>query len=539
MILSHLYNSAFVSQNILANYQYHLTHMFMEKYLKCLRRFLPLFFFLFTGISSIAQIPQFTRIDTGSLVNETIRGRGLYVVDYNMDGLLDLYIGNSTGVGGTDRPNLLFRNEGDGVFTKTQDSVISNKIYKWNPGNNWADLDNDGDPDLFNEGEIILNDGRGSFSRGPVINGREDICSIWIDFNHDGYLDILSDVYMDGNYAYKNLGNGLFEEIQAGDFNTRGVGGSQSFSTADVDNDGDLDVYEANICAFEACDPLIPNTLYINNNNGTFTALESDSPLVNEIMQSTGSSWGDYDNDGDMDIYVLSIDNKRDILFRNEGNLVFTETIPDPENAGNKMPYNSSWGDLNNDGYLDLFVSVVPDGNLIFPDYSWHNNMMYLNRGDGTFYRLKYGDIINDGGEPHVMGDFDNDGDLDIIIGHGNGARPYLVYVYLNNGNDNHWLNISCEGTISNRSAIGTRVKVKAIVEGEPIWMMREIGQENGVHACNGPRVHFGLGNAEKADSVIIRWPNGLVETYNDIAADHFYKATEGQSFNLDIRIEK
>ncbi|MEZ4998122.1 MAG: FG-GAP-like repeat-containing protein [Bacteroidales bacterium] len=68
-------------------------------------------------------------------------------------------------------------------------------------------------------------------------------------------------------------------------------------------------------------------------------------------------------------------------------------------------------------------------------------NMMYLNRGDGTFYRFKYGDIINDGGEPHVMNDFDNDGDLDIIIGHGNGARPYLVYVYLNNGNENHWLN--------------------------------------------------------------------------------------------------
>lgn len=495
------------------------------------------FLFAVNGISG--QIPQFTRIDTGSLVNEVIRGRGLYVVDYDLDGFLDLYVGNSTGVGGMNRPNLLFRNEGDGIFIKSNDSVISSKIYKWNPGNNWADLDNDGDPDLFNEGEITLNDGNGSFSRGPVINGREDICSIWIDFNQDGYLDILSDVYMDGNYAYKNLGNGSFEEVQAGDFNTRGVGGSQSFSTADVDNDGDMDVYEANICAFEACNPPIPNTLYLNSNNGTFTAFISNSPLVNQAMESSGSSWGDYDNDGDMDIYVLSISDKRDVLFRNEGNMEFTEIILDPEIAGNKMSYSSSWGDLNNDGYLDLFVSVVPDGNLVFPDYTWFNNMMYLNRGDGTFYRLKYGDIINDGGEPFVMNDFDNDGDLDIIIGHGNGARPYLVYQYLNNGNTNHWLNISCEGTKSNRSAIGTRIKVKAWVGDKSEWMMREISQENGVHACNGPRLHFGLGSAEKADSVIIRWPSGLIETYTDIPADKFYKAVENRGFEEDSRIRR
>jgi hypothetical protein len=487
-----------------------------------------------------SQIPYFTRIDTGALVNEAIRGRGLYVVDYDMDGLPDLYVGNSTGINkGTDRPNLLFRNEGNGKFSKSNDPVITSKIYKWNPGNNWADLDNDGDPDLFNEGEVTLNNGDGSFSSGAVVNEREDICAIWIDFNNDGFLDILSDVYMGGNYAYKNLGNGLFEEVQAGDFNARGVGGSQSFSMADVDNDGDMDIYEANICAFGACDPPIPNTLYLNNNNGTFTAFESNSTLVNKALESPGSSWGDYDNDGDMDIYVLSISDKQDILFRNDGNLEFTEIILDPAIAGNKMSYSSSWGDLNNDGYLDLFVSVVPDGFLVFPDYSWFHNMMYLNRGDGTFYRLKYGDIVNDGGEPCVMNDFDNDGDLDIIIGHGNGVRPYMVYQYLNNGNNNHWLNISCEGTVSNRSAIGARVKVKAKVGEKYEWMTREISQENGVHACNGPRLHFGLGSAERADSVIIRWPNGLVETYTDLQADHFYKAIEGQSLNLDLRIEK
>jgi len=113
--------------------------------------------------SVLAQIPHFSRIDTGALVNEEIRARGLYVVDYDMDGLLDLYIGNSTGVGGLNRPNLLFKNMGHGKFSKVSDSIFSTKIYNHNSGSNWADLDNDGDPDLYNDGEIFLNNGLGSF----------------------------------------------------------------------------------------------------------------------------------------------------------------------------------------------------------------------------------------------------------------------------------------------------------------------------------------------------------------------------------------
>ena len=164
---------------------------------------------------------------------------------------------------------------------------------------------------------------------------------------------------------------------------------------------------------------------------------------------------------------------------------------------------------------------------------------MYLNKGDRTFNRVKNRDIINDGGEPHVMNDFDNDGDLDIIVGHGNVALPYLVYAYLNEGSENNWLNISCEGTKSNRSALGARIKVKAKIGNKPVWMMRELSQENGIHACNGPRLHFGLGTAEQADSLIIRWPSGIVETYTDIPADHFYKVVEQQGISMDDRIEE
>ncbi len=486
-----------------------------------------------------AQVPRFTRIDTGSLVDEVIRGRGLYVVDYDMDGLQDLYIGNSTGIRkGLNRPNLLFRNVGNGCFIKSNDSLINGRIYEHNSGSNWGDLDNDGDPDLYNDGEIFLNNGSGSFYYGAKVTDRNEVNAVWIDLNNDSFLDLLTNVYFGGNYAYLNQGNGTFLEIEAGDFHKKGIGGSQSFSMADADNDGDMDVFEANLCLFDACDPLAPNVLYINNNDGTFTAIDSTSELADEALQSPGSCWGDYDNDGDMDVYVLSMMDKQDILYRNEGNLKFTRIILDPEIAGNKFPYNATWGDLNNDGYLDLFVSVVPELNAINTECSWFRNMLYLNRGDGTFYRVKSGDIINDGGEPHVMNDFDNDGDLDIIIGHGNASVPFLVYVYLNDGNENHWLNISCEGTISNRSAIGTRIRVKAIPGDEPQWMTREISQENGIHSCDGPRLHFGLGQAEKADSVLIRWPSGHVDIYTDIPANHFYKAVEDKDFKKDGRIE-
>ncbi len=493
--------------------------------------------FLLLGSLVSGQTPHFTRIDTGALVDEVIRGRGLYVVDYDMDGLPDLYVGNSTGTGdygcgsGFNRPNLLFRNLGNGRFIGIKDSLIASTIYKHNSGSNWGDLDNDGDPDMYNDGELFINDGSGAFYPGRKVTDRNEVNAIWIDLNNDGFLDILTNVYFGGNYAYLNQRDGTFRETDAGDFNKKGVGGSQSFSMADADNDGDMDVFEANLCLFGACKPLVPNTLYINNNDGTFSSLDSSSALVSEVMVTPGSSWGDYDNDGDMDIYVLSMANKTDALYRNDGNLQFTKIVLDPGEAGNKMSYSSSWGDLNNDGYIDLFVSVVPEGNVISQNYTWFDNMLYMNNGDGTFRRVITGAVISDGGEPHVMDDFDNDGDLDILIGHGNGSPPCLIYTYLNDGNGKHWLNLSCEGTLSNRSAIGTRVRVKADVDGKPVWMMREISQENGVHSCNGPRLHFGLGQAVQADSIIIRWPSGHIDTYTDIPSNHFYKTVENKSF--------
>ncbi|MEN8201424.1 MAG: CRTAC1 family protein [Bacteroidota bacterium] len=486
--------------------------------------------------------PVFTRIDTGTLVNEVVRGRGLYPVDIDQDYDLDLYIGNSTGAyfksvgSGKNRPNLLYRNEGNCRFTKVTEGILAQTIYETNHGNNWGDFDNDGDWDLFNQGNLFVNAGDGSTEDVIRISERGWMVATWADYNSDSYLDIFANVFFDGNYMYKNNGDGTFTEISAGAATKEGIGGSQSSAWADFDNDGDLDVLEANLCFFGSCDSLLPNKLYINQGDGTFSSLDNGTPLVSDAIGAGGAAWGDYDNDGDMDVYVTSVLDSINVLYKNLGNMEFERIIIEPEEARRKFTYNSTWGDFNNDGNLDLFVGVVSTRDSAFGnELAFRENLLFMNRGNGTFSRITDGSIIADGAQATVANDIDNDGDLDLIITHGNLAPPFLTYIYRNEGNRNHWLNFTCEGTISNRSGIGTRIRLKANIHGKEVWMTRELTQENGIHACNGARMHFGLGNAQVADSLVIRWPLGHMDTYVDVPVNHFYKIIE----NTDLEVIK
>lgn len=493
------------------------------------------------SIPANAQIPDFTRVDTGTLVQEVIRGRGVYLVDLDGDSDLDLYIGNSTGysftgaVYGKNRPNLVYRNERNSRFVKITEGILATKIYNTNPGNNWGDFDNDGDWDLFNHGELFVNDGFGNIEQVITINNKSEFCGTWADYNSDGYLDIFTNVVGDNNYMYKNNGDGTFSDVSVGSPTTEGLGQSQSSAWADSDNDGDLDIFEANVCV--GSNTLYANKLYVNEGDGTFSSIGNNSPLVEDLMGAGGAAWGDYDNDGDMDIYVVSLYKSVNLLFKNNGDLNFEKIIIEPEEAYDKFTYGSTWGDFNNDGHLDLFVAVINSEYPIFGvDHPFKENLFFINQGDGTFTRKLTGDIITDGAEATAANDIDNDGDLDLIITHGNLASPFLTYVYQNNGNDNNWLNITCEGVISNKSAIGTRVSVKANIGGNTLWMTRELTQENGLHACNGPRLHFGLGSAEKADSIIVKWPSGEIDNYVNVKANHFYNAIEDDKLEIDFK---
>jgi len=483
-----------------------------------------------------AQIPEFTRIDTGILVSDDTRGRGMYPVDLDNDGDLDLYIGNSTGLNGKNRPNLVYRNERNLRFTKINKGILATKIYVTNPGNNWGDADNDGDWDLFNHGELYVNDGFGNFEISPkVISNKHEFCATWIDYNNDGHLDIFTNVFMDGNYMYKNNGDNTFTEVNIGPLTDNSSGISQSSTWCDFDNDGDLDLFESNfLLYFESSTPP-NNNLYINNNDGTFSEIEDGSPITSDGLGSNGGTWGDYDNDGDADLYVFSVLDTRNYLYQNLGDQNFERIIIEPESATKKFTYSGTWGDFNNDGFLDLFIGVVPADQVLFTECTFKENLLFMNQGDGTFSRKLNGNIISDGAQALAANDFDNDGDLDLVITHGNLAPPYMTYIYANDGNDNNWLNFTCEGRYSSRSAIGTRIRVKARINGNDVWMMRELTQENGMHSCNGARLHFGMGDAGYADSIIIRWPSGHMDTFLNVPANQFYHAVEDSTLEIDF----
>jgi len=487
-----------------------------------------------------AQFPEFTRIDTGTLVDETVRGRGMYPVDIDNDGDLDLYIGNSTtaGSGGKNRPNLLYRNDRNFRFEKISKGVIAESVYETNPGSNWGDADNDGDWDLYNHGELFLNDGFGNFEKSKKkISSLKEYGATWIDYNNDSFLDIFTNVFRTGNFMRKNNGDNTFSKVDIGHSTNEFIGRSQSTSWSDCDNDGDLDYFEANFGIFWPSLGMPPNNrLFINNGDGNFSPISSDSPIVSDGLGASGGAWGDYDNDGDMDIYVFSVMQSPNYLYRNDGDLNFERIIIEPTGCEKKFTYSGTWGDFNNDGYLDLFVGVVPASTVLGKNCTFKQNLFFINNGDGSFSRKTTGNIITDGAQALAANDIDNDGDLDLVITHGNLAPPYLTYIYSNHGNDNNWLNFSCEGTHSNRSAIGVRIRVKAQIDDKKIWMIRELTQENGLHSCNGPRLHFGLGDAEIADSIVIRWPSGHVDTYLDVPKNQFYRAIEDSTLNIDFR---
>jgi hypothetical protein len=191
-----------------------------------------------------------------------------------------------------------------------------------------------------------------------------------------------------------------------------------------------------------------------------------------------------------------------------------------------------TWGDFDNDGDLDLYVVNLTSVN------NFGGNNYYRNDGapDYTFTAVTTGDFVagNRAAWGVSSGDYDNDGDLDLYVTYNSlTAGPATDALYRNDLTDgNHWINIRCEGTTSNRSAIGARVRAKATVFGNTYWQMREISAQNAATGQNSLRVHFGLGDATLIDSLEIVWPSGISEIYTNIGVDQFYRAVEGQGLD-------
>lgn len=478
--------------------------------------FLLLYFFL-----GMAQAQQFEKITTGSIATSQRDSRSCNFIDLNSDGFDDIFITNGPNGG---QNNQLFLSDGNGSFSQvSNDPIVQDQGAS--DGASFGDVDNDGDLDAFvvtwygERNYFYRNNGDGSFSfeSSTAHSGSgtySETCS-WGDYDQDGWLDLYvtnsTDFVVNAaatkrNQLWHNQGNGTFERITSGSPVTD-ADISRSVQWIDYDQDGDTDLFVSN-------EENERNRLY-ENNNGTFSHVSS--PVTSINRSSTGSSWGDIDNDGDLDLFVANFSNQNNQIYRNNGDGTFGADNSGPQSNDGGCSFGSAFADFDNDGDLDLFVTNGFCGNSL-------QNFLYRNNGDGTFSRdnTSISDLSTQCSFGTAWGDFDNDGFLDLIVANckGNNTQSQPQNTLLHNlGNDNSWVKFRLEGQVSNRSALGARVRIKATIDGQEVWQTREISGQSGYNGQNSLSVHFGLKDASTVDSIIINWPSGIETRRGAMAA--------------------
>jgi len=500
-----------------------------------------------------------------------IMGGGCAFFDYDNDGWMDIFI-----VGGrrlqeipTGASNRLYRNNRDGTFTDVTEQA--GLLHAgWGVGVCVGDFNNDGFEDLFvtyfGHNRLYRNNGNGTFSDVTAQAGLDSAATrfgsgcTFVDYNRDGLLDLFVSNYADVDLAtlptpslerpncnfegvavncgpsglplpthalYRNNGDGTFTDVSK-ESGVAAMRGSYGLTCCafDADDDGWPDI-------FVACDTT-PSLLLLNNHDGTFR----DEALLRGValsdsgqqMAGMGAAIGDYDCDGRLDIVRTHYMNQATGLYHNLGKGEF-EDVTARAGLIHERRF-VSWGvglpDLDNDGFPDIFLvtgQVYPELEPVLPKYPRRGpRLAFRNQGNGTFAQ------VDSEAEPalasrHVsrgcaFGDFDNDGDLDIVIMNQN-EPPSLLR------NDapvhNHWIKVRLYGTKSNRSALGARVTIRS---NGKVQVQETMSQSSYV-SSNDPRLHFGLGTSLVVD-IEVRWPLGLVEQHKNVAANQFVLLHEG-----------
>jgi enediyne biosynthesis protein E4 len=524
---------------------------------------------------------------SGQFYQPEMMGPGVAMFDYDNDGDLDVYLvqGGQLGTGQpllappkgplTDR---LYRNDlvvhADGTRTLhfTDVTELSGlKLRGYGMGVATGDVDNDGWVDLyltgFGRNQLFRNNGDGTFSDISSRSGVSDpsswsVSASFVDIDRDGWLDLFVGNYLNytlqshtpcfnpsgppdycppGVYRarlsrlYRNRGDGTFADVTAAAGLEREFGPALGVATADFNGDHWIDIFVAN--------DQQENQLWINQQDGTFRNM---APLWGvaagangELKADMGVDAGDFDNDGDEDLFITELTGQGSTLYVNTGTGLFEDQSARQGIRAPSLPYTgfgAAWIDIDNDGWLDIMAvngSVTQNLEALGPDNPFplqQRNQVFLNRRTKGFEEVtdRAGAVfhLSEVTRGAAFGDIDNDGDVDVLIGNAAGPARLLINQI---GNRNHWLGLRLIGRHAKgegRDMVGALV---AIVREDGSMIRRRARADGSYASANDPRVLVGLGGSAAPAQVRVTWPNGRVETWTEVPADRYTTLREGE----------
>jgi hypothetical protein len=498
-------------------------------------------------------------------IMETVTA-GLALFDYDNDGDIDIYFLNGALLKGAKSnvspKNALYRNDGNWKFTDvTEQARVGDTGYGL--GVVVGDYDNDGDPDIYlnNYGPNVLyrNNGDGTFTdvtkQAGVVNGfNTGAGACFLDMDKDGDLDLYVSSYLDFSYdkhdtntasgfpiyvgpnffsavpdtLYRNNGDGTFTDMSKSSGIAERASYGMGMVCGDYDNDGDTDIFVANDGD--------GNFLFENDGTGKFEDMGLIAGVSYDIhgdeQGSMGANFGDYDNDGRLDLYVTSYQRQLATLYRNLGDGLFEE-VTRLTGAGDGTVPNVTWGnsfeDFDNDGNRDIFIACghLLDNIESFDDSTtyFETNVLLMNTGGGKFINVS--DKSGDGMKVKLSSrgagfdDLDNDGDVDVVILN---SRREPTILRNDSPSKGHWLQVCLRGVKTNRDGVGAHVKVTA----GNLTLIDEVHSGRGYQSHYGSRLYFGLGSHKTVDIIEIHWIGGGIDVFENITADRLITLTEG-----------
>jgi hypothetical protein len=425
-------------------------------------------------------------------------GFGCVAADYDNDGHTDLFVTNFG-------PNILYRNRGDGTFAEVTEKAGVGGGNIWHAGAAFGDYDLDGNLDLFVPGYLDFNATNPEFKTCDYRGVKVHACG---PIGYKGAPDAL----------YHNNGDGTFTDVtaKANVADKKLYFGFQAVFE-DFDNDGWPDLFVGNDSN--------PNYLYKNKGDGTFEEVAIASGVAfsadGKEMSSMGIAVGDYDHDGNMDIFVTTFANDNYILFHNDGGGLFSD-VSYAAGVGEPTVPNLGWAtfffDYDNDGYLDLFCAnghVYPEVDGAIRESYRQPLQLFRNLGNGKFREVTK-EALNlppQAARGGAVGDYNNDGGLDIVVSLID-SKPLLLQNMAANKRGN-WLRVKLTGTKCNRQGVGARVKVSA----GGVTQYASVRAGESYLSSNDPRLHFGLGSSGQAD-IEVSWPGGGTEKFSAVPAN-------------------